>query len=472
MQKFFFALLLGLVWNLQTGLAQPRDKPNIIFLFADDLGWGDLGCYGNTTIKTPNLDKLAGQGILFTQFYVSGSVCSPSRAAIMTGKYPARLAIHGHFADDNREMNKKRDMPDYLNPQEVTLTSLLKSNGYATGHFGKWHLGSGEGAPMPGAYGIDFHKTVSSNDPAGKGDFDIWAAKNRPVSTKLVVDETVNFLNNWNKKKPFYLNIWLADPHATLNPSEEQMEPYRGTGPGKSIAHRGATEMYYATVTEMDKQLGRLLEYLQTQGLTENTLIIFSSDNGPEDIHIGNASHTGVGNTGPFRGRKRSLYEGGVRVPFLVSWPGHTPAGKVDTTSVIAGVDFIPTLCRITGTNIPANLQLDGEDRSAAFRGTPTARTQPLLWEWRFRVFGEPFHRSPMLSIRQGNWKLLLNPDRSRVELYNIPRDPGEMNNLAAQHPDVVQELSAKALAWQQTLPKGMVEPEAGKNAYPWPQGK
>ncbi len=470
MLKRLSVSLLILLLSYWPGYTQKIEKPNIIFLFADDLGWGDMGCYGNGVIKTPNLDKMASQGILFTQFYVSGSVCSPSRAAIMTGKYPARLSIHGHFA--TTDLNKKRDMPDYLDPKEVTLMRLLKGNGYLTGHFGKWHLGGGPAAPLPDAYGIDSFRIASGSDAAGEKDLDIWSAKNRPVSSKLVVDETMRFLDGRDKKKPFYLNVWFSDPHATLNPSEEQMEPYRGTGPGKSIPHRGATEIYYATVTEMDKQIGRLLDYLQAQGLAENTIIIFSSDNGPEDIHISNASHSGVGNAGPFRGRKRSLYEGGVRVPFLVRWPKGAPAGKVDTTSVIAGVDFIPTLCKITGTKLPANTQLDGEDMSASFRGTPTLRSQPLMWEWRFRVFGEPFHRSPMLSIRQGNWKLLINPDRSRVELYDIPRDPTEMNNLAARHPDVVKELSAKVVAWQQTLPKGQVDADAGKNNWPWPAAK
>jgi len=220
----------------------------------------------------------------------------------------------------------------------------------------------------------------------------------------------------------------------------------------------------------MDKQIGRLLDYLQAKGLDKNTLIIFSSDNGPEDIHIFNASHSGVGSAGPFRGRKRSLYEGGVRVPFIVRWPGVAPAGRVDSTSVITGVDFLPTLCSIAGVKLPAGISPDGEDMSAAFRGTPQRRTKPVMWEWRYRIYGDLHHRSPMLAIRQDDWKLLLNPDRSRLELYNLRQDPMELNNLASQHPDVVQELSRKVLAWQATLPKGPADPDAGSNHYPWPK--
>ncbi|MEJ2703995.1 MAG: sulfatase-like hydrolase/transferase, partial [Sedimentisphaerales bacterium] len=189
------------------------DKPNFVFIFADDLGWGDLGCYGNRQIKTPNLDRLARQGLLFTQFYVNGSVCSPSRTAIMTDHFPARHGVHGHFAA--AKTNEARGMPNWLDPKVHTVTGLLKEAGYVTGHFGKWHLGSGEGAPEPGRYGIDEYCTIVSNGPQleGRDDPYFWAK-----STTQIVDKTIQFVEK-NKDEPFYVNVWTLLPHATLHPT-------------------------------------------------------------------------------------------------------------------------------------------------------------------------------------------------------------------------------------------------------------
>jgi N-acetylgalactosamine-6-sulfatase len=196
---------------------------------------------------------------------------------------------------------------------------------------------------------------------------------------------------------------------------------------------------------------------------------VFSSDNGPEEIFIKNAGHSGVGSPGPFRGRKRSLYEGGIRLPFIARLPGVVPAGQVDDASVLSGADLLPTVCRLAGAELPAGHAGDGEDRSDVLRGRPGPRTKPLCWEWRFAIAGPVLNKSPMLAIRDGRWKLLLNPDRSRVELYDIPADPSELNNVAEGHPDLVDRLAQAALAWQATLPKGPIEPAAGKNNYPWP---
>jgi N-acetylgalactosamine-6-sulfatase len=440
-------------------------KPNFVFIFADDLGWGDLGCYGNQQIKTPNLDELAKNGILFTQFYVNGSVCSPSRTAIMTSHFPARHSVHGHFAA--RQQNEARGMPNWLDPKVHTLTKLLKDAGYATGHFGKWHLGSGEGAPTPGDYGIDEHCTINSNGTQLAGQDDPYF---RARSTTQIVDRTIDFIER-NRNRPFYVNVWSLVPHATLHPTEEQMKPYRRFAPA-GVPYEGVKQIYYASVTDLDTQIGRLIKRIDELGLAENTVIAFSSDNGPEDLDIRNAVHSGIGSTGPFRGRKRSIYEGGVRVPFIVRWPSHTPSGRVDDTTVIAGVDWLPTVCSLAGVGLPGDLDPDGQDMSTALLGSPKQRTKPLMWEWRFRIFGDMVHKSPMLAIRDGKWKLLMNPDQSRIELYDIPTDPTELDNVADRHPDVVIELSRKVLNWQKTLPAGPVEEVAGSNAYPWPKGQ
>jgi len=443
------------------GAEKPAAPPNVIFILADDLGWGDLSCYGHQRLKTPHLDKLASQGTLFTQFYVNASVCSPSRCAFFTGQYPARHKIHGHYADHS--LNAQRGMSNWLDPKVPNVASLLKSRGYATAHFGKWHLGSGPGAPNPTEYGFDEAKTMVSAVPAWKEPAATFWAK----STGLFVDEALRFIDA-NKNKPFYVNIWTLLPHATLNPTDEQMKPHERWGP-KGVPHKGAETIFYASVGDLDTQIGRLLVELEKMGLADNTLVLFSSDNGPEDIHISNAGHSGVGSAGPFRGRKRSLYEGGIREPFIVRWPGHVTAGRIDNESVVAGVDFLPTVCKLAGVQPPADHALDGEDVGDILLGQSRPRKTPLMWEWRFHVFGEPFHRSPILAIREGDWKLLMNPDRSRVELYDIPRDPTQMNNLAEKNKDVVERLAAKVLAWQKTLPEGPIEPTAGRDDYPWP---
>ena len=458
----------SLVWSSGRATAKSAaktDKPNFIFIFADDLGWGDLGCYGNRQIKTPHLDKLAQQGTLFTQFYVNGSVCSPSRTSIMTSHFPARHRVHGHFATHAK--NKDRGMPNWLDPKVCTVTRLLQKSGYVTGHFGKWHLGSGEGAPDPGEYGIDEYCTIVSNGPQleGRDDPYFWAK-----STTQIVDKTIRFIEK-NKDKSFYVNVWTLLTHATLHPTDEQMKPYRKYAP-RGVPYKGAKQIYYASVSDLDRQIGRLIQKIDELGLGDNTIIAFSSDNGPEDFDIGNAVHSGIGSTGPFRGRKRSLYEGGIRVPFIVRWPGHTPAGRVDDTTVLAGVDWLVTLCCLTDVKLPGDLESDGEDMSQAILGKPKRRTKPLMWEWRYRIFGDMVHKSPMLAIRDGNWKLLMNPDQKRVELYDIPKDPTELDNVAVQHPDVVRRLSAKLLHWQGTLPVSPVEASAGSNAYPWPKNK
>jgi N-acetylgalactosamine-6-sulfatase len=460
MRVFVLAVLFGVTFATSLTCAE---KPNVIFILTDDLGWGDLGCYGHPHIKTPNLDQLAKRGTLFTQFYVNGSVCSPSRVAFMTGQFPARHRIHGHLA--SHAQNEARGMPNWLDPQATLITRMLQGAGYATAHYGKWHLGRGEGAPDPGAYGIDDHRTVSTNGPGFEEQVDEYF---RAKSTGLFVDEAIRFVEA-NRGRPFYINLWTLVPHATLHSTEEQMKPYRSFGPN-GVPYKGAAQVYYSTVTAMDAELGRLFTRLDELKLANKTIVLFSSDNGPEDIHIRNASHSGIGSPGPFRGRKRSLYDGGVRVPLIACWPGNVPAGKVDDDSVVTAVDFLPTLCHLAGVDLPKSYAGDGEDITDILTAKSRQRVKPIMWEWRFRVAGYPIHHSPILSIREGNWKLLMNPDRSRLELYDVAQDHLELNNLAGKHPAVVKQLSGRVADWQATLPKGPIDPTAGKQNYRWPR--
>ena len=450
------------------GSESKSTKPNFVFIFCDDLGWADLPCHGHRSVKAhggwivrdelkmPNIDRMADEGTLFTQFYVPAAVCSPSRAGIMTGLFPSRLGIHDYLA--NAKLNKERGMPDYVDPKIPTVTSLLNDSGYATAHFGKWHLGRGDEAPPPERYGIDRYDNCL-NGP-GK----------RAGSTEMIADKTISFIGA-HRDTPFYINAWLYDPHSPHRPTEEHLKPYEHRSP-KWGNQRGALQVWYAVLTNIDRQVGRILDTLDELGLSENTVVIFSSDNGPETglmtftSHYGGASST---NTGPFRGIKRSLYEGGIREPFIVRCPGRVPAGAVDESSVIGGVDFLPTVCSLAGVELPDDMKPDGENMAAALTGKPLSKNKPLMWENRFPVYGHVIHKSPMLAIRDGRWKLLMNPDRSRVELYDIPSDPTELNNRADSHPDIVSRLASRVMQWQATLPDGPVHKDAGSDSYPWP---
>jgi N-acetylgalactosamine-6-sulfatase len=459
--------------NRETSIVSAVRPPNVVFILGDDWGWGDLGCFGHGQLRTPCLDRAAAEGTRYTQFYVASAVCSPSRAAFMTGCFPGAIGVHTIYAGP--EQNRAHGVADFLDPGIPTLPRLLRERGYATAHFGKWHLGRGNGAPDPGAYGFDTHLSTHSSGPRWAGVGDVTeaghtAATFQPRSSAAIVDSTIEFIQA-NRARPFYVQAWLLDPHAVLNPTAEQMAPYRHLSP-KGVSYPGAPTVYYAVVTNADHHVGRLIDAIDALGLAEDTLIIFTGDNGPEDLVVANASHSAAGSPGPFRGRKRSLYEGGVRMPLIVRWQGHVPANRVDSDSVLSAVDFLPTLCGLAGAPTPrdtARDDSDGEDVSDALLGGGHRRERPLLWEWRFPIAGHPIHKSPRLAVRDGGWKLLLNPDRSRVELYDIPRDPMELHDRTGQHPEVVDRLATRALDWSSRLPAGPVSPLAGSNAYPWP---
>jgi arylsulfatase A-like enzyme len=441
----------------------PAPRPNILFILADDLGWGDLSCYGNPRTKTPNLDRLAAQGALFSQFYVNGSVCSPTRSAFMTGRFPARNRLHGHLATE--EINQRRAMPNFLSPATPNIAGILRQAGYRTGHIGKWHLGHSPDSPRPEAYGFDHQVSTTSSDLK----YDEQAPGFRARSTAFFVDQTLDFIRSTPKQQPFYAQLWSLLPHAALAPTPEQLEPFKHQVPGRDVPWPGAQQIYNASLRDLDTQIGRLLDELDKDGRADNTLVLFSSDNGPEDIHINNASHSAFGSPGPFRGRKRSLYEGGVRVPGILRWPGRIKPGRVDTRSVLSAVDWLPTLAQLAGAKPPTS-ELDGENISDILQVNGRARQKALFWEWRYTVHGYSVNRSPILSMREGDWKLMMNPDRSRVELYNIPQDSMELNNQSAAQSALTSKMAERLLAWQKQLPAGPMEPAAGRNDWNMPQ--
>ncbi|HEY2414273.1 MAG TPA: sulfatase-like hydrolase/transferase [Pirellulaceae bacterium] len=424
--------------------AAESGKPNIVFIFADDWGWGDLSCHGHPWLKTPNLDRLASEGIDFQQFNVLNPVCSPSRCAAVTGHFPARYSIHQHFAAPAQ--NLERNMPDWLDPKAPTIARFLQQAGYRTGHFGKWHLTSRNihGAPTPEAYGFD--------------EFSIFNGGAELPSADLhaTPDNAVKFIRA-NKDRPFFVNVWLHESHLPHVPVKESLEKWQELDEQKRV--------YAAVITDGDNAVGRVLDALKATGVEQNTIVLFSSDNGPEstgnmpeqnlrDTDVGSVGFGGyysVGSTSGLRGRKRSLFEGGVRVPFIVRWPGHTPAGAKNDSTVFTAVDLLPTLCAAAGVKLPLAYHGDGENLLAALNGQPAVRTRPIFWQWQGKM-AEP-DWWPRLAVREGEWKLALTDDAKRVELHRLNADRGESADAAPDHPDIVNRLTKLVLDWKITLP-------------------
>ncbi|NNE08213.1 MAG: sulfatase-like hydrolase/transferase [Gemmatimonadetes bacterium] len=450
----------------------PESLPHIVLILADDMGWGDLASYGHPIVKTPHLDRIANEGSRFDQFYVQAPICSPTRAGILTGQYPARLSIFVALA--TAAGNESAGIPDWLDPEVPTIADSLHARGYRTAVFGKWHLGRLAGAPEPGAYGFDEHRTVNS---AGPGWEDRGTEKFRARSTGLIVDEAIRFLEECERDGvPGFVNCWTLIPHDSLAPTDEEYALYTDAAvtpvtfpePTRSYlanAPRLTAQMrtYCAAVSGLDREVGRLLDYLDDAGIADRTLFLFTSDNGPDDYHVSRSNHAGAGSTGPFRGRKRSLYEGGIRMPLLVRWPGHVPAGRVDDESVLTGLDIPATLLGIAsgsdrgrppgGTPHQATFPGDGVDRSGALLGTSAGGRPPLYWIWPGRHHGAARDRSPGLAVRDGRWKLHADLEGAPAELYDLEADPGESVNRIDEEPEIADRLTTLLRTWHASLP-------------------
>ena len=439
------------------------DRPNIIFILIDDMGYGDLSAFGNKKIKTPHIDRLAKEGIKFTNFYVGAPICSPSRVAALTGQYPSRHGINSFLA--SRERNKKRSMPNFLDANAPSIARSMKKAGYVTAHFGKWHMGGGRDvgdAPHPKTYGFD--ESLVSFEGLGdrlliKGDdLSVASAKlgqgeitwvEKHEITPILVTRTLDFIKQHQKER-FYIHLWTGDVHDPFHPKEEHMKMY------KEYGNNPYEQQFLAVLYQLDQQIGRLLIGLDEMGLTNQTLVVLASDNGPTDwAYYYAENHAPPGSEGPFRGRKWSLYEGGIRVPFLARWPGHIPGGITNDSTVLNAVDLFPTLCRLAEASMPM-ADFDGEDMSCALIGKAQQRKKPMFWNYGSEFDIKPGHaryRSPNLAIRDGNWKLLINRDSSSLELYNLMDDQAETTNLAYRHPEVARRLSDQLLHWHRDLP-------------------
>ncbi|WP_276166051.1 sulfatase-like hydrolase/transferase [Zobellia alginiliquefaciens] len=416
-------------------------QPNIIFIFADDWGYGDLGVHGSTFCKTPNLDKMAAEGIDFQNFSVLNPVCSPSRVAVMTGQFPARQSVHGHFA--SVESHIKRNMPDWLDPQAPLLPKMLKEAGYSTAHFGKWHLSNTHvtDAPSPLEYGYDEYGAfnLSNNLHQMQADSTLY--------------KTIDFVKR-KKDEPFFINAWIHATHTPHYPKEEYMQQFTHLNEQQQV--------YAAVVAEYDARIGELFQTLKTLGIDDNTLVIFSSDNGPEitgknkitednSTGPGLGTYYSVGETGELKGRKRSLFAGGVRIPFLVRWPNNAPAGVVDSITALASVDLLPTFLELANTTSLDNYQSDGESIVSAIKGKSFKRDKPIFWDWRFP--NDRPHFWPSAGVQEGNWKLLMNEELGREELYDISTDWGEQKDMSAENPEKVKDLMGKFKTFEVSLP-------------------
>lgn len=461
MKKYllFVLLILGTV----VAWPQQASKPNVLVIFVDDLGYGDLSCYGNKQVQTTHIDALAKQGTLFTQFYANSPVCSPSRVAMMTGQYPARHGFSTYLA--GREKNRENKMPDFLPASVFTLAKTLQAAGYATGHFGKWHLGGGRDvgdAPLPAEYGFD--KSFTSFE--GLGDRTLTFADNlnkqsaalgrgniikapQHQQTTIYVDSIMSFIDS-RKGEPFFINFFPNDVHDPYNPPEGTEKAFA------SVSDDPAQQKFLATLKNLDNEIGRLLAFMKEKDLLKNTIILFTSDNGPTDwpYYYKNGG-TPPCSQGNLRGRKWSLYEGGIRVPFIAVWPDHIPAGKTNDKAVMSVVDFIPTLSSLTGVKMPAAYQSDGIDESAVWLGKTNNHPHDLFWYYNNQpVPGKKEYISPLLAMRSGNWKFLMDPGGANRQLYNLQSDPLESNNLVTKDPDRAKKMATQLQEWYDAIVK------------------
>ena len=427
-------------------------RPNVVVVLVDDFGWGDPSCYGNTAAKTPNMDRLAKEGIRFTQGYVASPICSPSRCGIVTGQFPARWKITSFL--QTKAGNAACGQADFLDPRAPSLPRVLADAGYATAHVGKWHLGGGRDVADPPKfkeYGYALGLgTYESPEPAAALGLKTtpWGPQDklepqqvpRHERSRWMVDQTLAFLKA-NAGKPCFVNLWLDDTHTPFAPSEAQMKAVRADGEAEQKTR------YKAVLVALDEQIGRLLDGLKGT----DTLVLFLGDNGASPPFARER-------VGGLRGQKLSLYEGGVRVPFAAWWPAKAKGGAVNDKTVIAAIDLMPTLATLCGAKLPADYKPDGVDVSKALLGESSVRDKPLFWEYgrndtAFAFPADAKHRSPNVAVRDGDWKLLVNADGTGAELYDLASDRNETKNRAADKPEVTKRLTEAALAWRKSLP-------------------
>ena len=448
-QAFSSAAALS-VSGCTNGLRQvgsSKDKPNIIFIMADDLGYGDLGCYGQAQIKTPHIDRLAAQGMRFTDHYAGSTVCAPSRCSLMTGLHTGHTYVRG-----NREIKPMGQLP--LLPDTVTMPKVLKEAGYTTALIGKWGLGGPGSSGIPNKQGFDtffgylcqrhahnyYPEYLFRNEervplPGNKianprEDGAGVAVERGQYSHDMIAEEALQFIET-NKDRPFFLYLAVTIPHANNEAGRKGMEvPEYGIYEDKDWPE--PQKGHAAMISRLDRDLGRIMETLRKSGIDKKTLVLFTSDNGPH--REGGANPEFFDSNGPLRGNKRDLYEGGIRVPLIARWPGKVKPGTV-SHHISAFWDFLPTFAELAGVeHLPS---IDGISMLPTLMGKPAKQKQHEFLYWEFH------ERGSKQAVRMGDWKAVRFGVNGKLELYNLKEDIGEEHNTAEHHPDIVAKIES-----------------------------
>jgi arylsulfatase A len=433
--------------------AVAAERPNFLVILCDDLGYGDLACYGHPTIKTPHLDKLASEGLRLTDCYSAAPVCSSSRAGLMTGRTPSRLGIYDWISAGH---------PMHLRKEELTVATLLKKSGYSTCHIGKWHLNGKfnlPDQPQPGDHGFDHWLSTQNNAAPSHENPTNFVRNGTPAgpqqgySCDVVATEAVRWLKDLrDKSKPFFQFICFHEPHEPIASPADLVDTYPD-------AKKEGEALYYANVTNMDRAVGKILATLDDLKLADRTLVLFTSDNGPETLSRYPNGWRSHGSAGPLRGMKLHLYEGGVRVPGILRYPPRAKPGQT-VSEPVCSLDFLPTFCELAGVPLPENHMLDGAAFTPIFDGQPIERATPLFWHY-FRSIGAPKSAmrvgdymvlghwdGPMLgpgsSVHQGDCETIKAAKLVKFELYNLKYDLAQANDLAEKEPEKLKELAAQ----------------------------
>lgn len=425
------------------------EQPNVLLVYVDDLGYGDLGGYGHPAIQTPNIDALAQEGMTFTNYYAPSALCSPSRAGVLTGRAPYRTGIKSWIPENSGV---------FLRDEEITLAEVLKPEGYATALIGKWHLNSDLGSkkePQPTDQGFDyFYGHNAFQIPTNKDPINIYRdrellPKQTGFTAQLYVDEAINWLERRDNGQPFFLFLSMAEPHTPIENPREYNELYSHYTNGpvvpipsglpevpvEKLTPRGPGE-YYANITYMDAQLGRLLQWMDRNNLADNTIVVFTSDNGPVTSDwLAWYETNAYGSTGGYRGRKHFLYEGGIKVPAIIRYPAMVEPGST-SDDLVVGTDLFVTLARLGGGAIPDDRPIDGIDVRAVLSGRELPR-RTVFWALD-SVSDLEF------VIRSGDWKLFIDRDRNPRALYDLAVDPLEFFDVSENNPGVVTELMSR----------------------------
>ena len=469
--QLVLVMLTAMLLSTAADAARTGGKPNVIFILADDLGYGDLGAYGQQKIKTPNIDRIAAEGMKFTQFYSAQAVCAPARCGLMTGKHMG----HADIRNNRGGVGPGGEGQEPLDADEVTIAELMKKHGYATGAFGKWGLGMVGTSGDPNKQGIDTFYGYNCQAEAHNFYPDhLWHNEKRVdlegndrsltgkhYSHDLICEQALKFIRD-HKDEPFFLYVPSTIPHLALQVPEDDLAQYKGKwedpaydGKNGYLPHPHPRAAYAAMISLLDKEVGRIMSLVKELGLDDNTIIMFSSDNGPLWGRFGGTDSAFFGSAGGLRASKGSLYEAGIRVPLVARWPGKIKPGTV-TDHVAAFWDLMPTFMELIGERVPGELKIDGISFAPTLLGAPGRgeQKQHEFLYWEFTAY------SGQQAVRMDDWKAIRvnmiptyrgnrggNPPRDPnlpkdqlppLELYNLKSDPGEQNNVAAKHPELI----------------------------------